>query len=63
MFHCATLSHDGEDFHKKNNRSAQYAFSCCAGNMCNENVTFPELPPVPIIGMFFLDPWSEYNEK
>ena len=51
MFHCATLSHDGAAIHKKNNRSAQYAFDCCRGNMCNENATFAELPPVPVFGM------------
>lgn len=49
MFHCSTLSHDGQDFHSRNNKSAQFAFDCCKGSMCNENITFPELPAVPKI--------------
>ena len=49
MLHCATLRHDGAAFHARNNKSGQIAFDCCEGNMCNENTTFPELPPVPVI--------------
>ena len=44
MFHCAVKSYNGEHIHKKNGRSAQYAFECCKGNMCNENQNFPVLP-------------------
>ena len=44
MFHCAVKSYNGEHFHKKNGRSAQYAFECCKENMCNENQEFPVLP-------------------
>jgi len=49
MFHCATKSYDGDAVHAKQNRSAQYSFDCCIGNKCNENATFPVLPPVPVI--------------
>ena len=49
MLHCLTLSHDGAEIHAKNNRSGQYAFECCEGQMCNEHTEFPKLPPVPII--------------
>jgi len=44
MFHCAVKSYNGEHIHKKNGRSAQYAFECCKENMCNENQEFPVLP-------------------
>ena len=54
MFHCATTSFDGEAVHAKNNRSAQYAFDCCNTHMCNENNTFPVLPPVPKLGKNFV---------
>ena len=46
---CSTKSHDGRHMHEKNNRSAQYNMQCCSENMCNENVTFPDLPPVPVL--------------
>ena len=51
-FICSIRSHDGEEVHKKTNQSAQYAFECCRGQMCNEHIDFPELPPVPELGKF-----------
>ena len=53
MFHCAVKSYNGEHIHKKNGRSAQYAFECCKENMCNENQEFPVLPEPYKEGMFF----------
>ena len=53
MFHCAVKSYNGEHFHKKNGRSAQYAFECCKENMCNENQEFPVLPEPYKEGMLF----------
>ena len=51
-FICSIRSHDGEEVHKKTNQSAQYAFECCRGKMCNEHIDFPELPSVPELGKF-----------
>ena len=53
MFHCAVKSYNGEHIHKKNGRSAQYAFECCKENMCNENQEFPVLPEPYKEGLFF----------
>ena len=49
MLHCSTLSHDGASVHAKNNKSGQFAFDCCRGQMCNEHKEFVKLPPVPKI--------------
>jgi len=55
MFHCSTVSYDGRHIHKKNNRSAQYDMQCCSKEMCNQNITFRELPPVPVSNEFQKD--------
>ena len=47
LLFCSTLKHDGAAIHAKNNKSSQYSFDCCAGNLCNQNTTFPKLPSVP----------------
>ena len=47
MLFCSTLKHDGAAIHAKNNKSSQYSFDCCTGNLCNQNTTFPKLPSVP----------------
>ena len=54
MFHCAIKSYNGEHIHKKHGRSAQYAFECCKGNMCNENQNFPVLPEPYTEGNIFI---------
>ena len=58
MFMCSIKTYDGKNVHVKQNRSAQYAFTCCKETMCNENYTFPKLPDVPILSklkdLFFL---------
>ena len=62
MLHCGTASYDGRHMHKKNNRSAQYDMQCCSENMCNENITFRELPPIPVINELQKDD-SEKGKK
>ena len=44
--YCGTKSYDGKVSHAIHQKSAQYAFSCCRGDFCN-NGTWPILPPVP----------------
>ena len=48
--YCSVLSHDGREVHEKHQRSSQYAFKCCKGDLCNNATVFPELPAVPVIG-------------
>merc|ERR1719187_2557741 len=60
-FLCSTKKYDGKRYHDKTGQSAQYAVSCCEGNMCNNLTDFPKLPDVPVVDREVMEATSEHT--
>merc|ERR1719187_238840 len=61
-FLCSTKKYDGKRYHDKTGQSAQYAVSCCEGNMCNNLTDFPKLPDVPVVDREVMEATAEQPE-
>ena len=44
---CGAHSYDGRHVHARYGVSAQYAVTCCRGDLCNMDTAWPELPELP----------------